>query len=936
MNRLRRPGRWLLVPLLVLSVQTAEAASRGAVIDRVVPAVVAIRVTATRPFDTERAGVSNATGFVVDAARGLILTNRHVVRSGPVTAEAVFLNHEKVDLVPVYRDPVHDFGFYRFDPADVRFMELREIPLDPQGAQVGLEVLVIGNDAGEKLAILDGTLARLDRDAPRYGRGRYNDFNTFYLQAASGTSGGSSGSPVVDRRGRAVALNAGSNRRSASSFFLPLDRVVRALDHLRRGEAVPRGTLQAVFAYEPFDELRRLGLRPETEAALRAASPDAVGRLVVREVLPEGPAADRLEPGDVLLGIDGRPVADFAALGAALDDAVGRERVLEIERRGEPRTVPVTVGDLHAVTPDRYLEMGGGILHPLSYQQARGYGAAVGGVTVASPGYALRRAGVPARAVLTHVDGEPVPDLETLESRLAALPDRARVPVRWHSLTERRVPRVAVLEMDRHWFPMRLCRRDDATGSWPCRAAPPPPAAPQPEPVAVELAGAGPRPARALAPSLVFVEFDIPYAIDGARGSSFSGAGLVVDAEAGLVVVDRDTVPISLGDVTLTFARSLRVPGRVVALHPEHNLAFVGYDPARLAGSPVRSARLSPGRLEPGRDLWLVGLTVSQQPVARRTQVVRFEPASLPLPSPPRFRESNLELAIVTEKPTTVGGVLADRKGRVLALWASFSADAGGKPRAFFSGIPIELVTELLPSLRAGGPLVWRSLGAELEAISIADARARGLADADAAELASRNPRRAQALAVRRIAADTVAVGRLEPGDLLLAANGEPVTRFREVEVAARQPEVALRVLRDGRPLELVVPTTSVEGGDTDRLVIFGGALLQRPPRAVSVQRGVAREGVYVAGRWRGSPAERHRLSTARRIVAVDGRPTPDLDALLAAVAGVGDRGSLQLRLENLEGKPEVRTLELDLRYWPTAELRRDRDGRWSPFSLSR
>jgi len=49
----------------------------------------------------------------------------------------------------IYRDPVHDFGFFRYDPSKVRMGQLAEIPLAPENARVGVEIRVVGNDAGE-------------------------------------------------------------------------------------------------------------------------------------------------------------------------------------------------------------------------------------------------------------------------------------------------------------------------------------------------------------------------------------------------------------------------------------------------------------------------------------------------------------------------------------------------------------------------------------------------------------------------------------------------------------------------------------------------------------------------------------------------------------------------------------------------------------------
>ena len=62
-----------------------------------------------------------------------------------------------------------------------------------------------------------------------------------------------------------------------------------------------------------------------------------------------------------------------------------------LPRRNELVEVSLGVGDLHAITPATYVEMGGAVLHPLSYQQARSYSVPAGGVYLASQGYTFSR-----------------------------------------------------------------------------------------------------------------------------------------------------------------------------------------------------------------------------------------------------------------------------------------------------------------------------------------------------------------------------------------------------------------------------------------------------------------------------------------------------------------------------------------------------------------
>lgn len=95
-------------PRLVLPTATAaDTAEWQATIEKVVKNVVSIHFCQTCSFDTDSACSSEATGFVVDAERGYILTNRHVVCAGPFWGYCIFDNHEEVGMTICTSDFTH-------------------------------------------------------------------------------------------------------------------------------------------------------------------------------------------------------------------------------------------------------------------------------------------------------------------------------------------------------------------------------------------------------------------------------------------------------------------------------------------------------------------------------------------------------------------------------------------------------------------------------------------------------------------------------------------------------------------------------------------------------------------------------------------------------------------------------------------------------------
>jgi S1-C subfamily serine protease len=381
-----------------------------------------------------------------------------------------------------------------------------------------------------------------------------------------------------------------------------------------------------------------------------------------------------------------------------------------------------------------------------------------------------------------------------------------------------------------------------------------------------------------------------------------------------------------MGDVRLTFAGTLEVPGRVVYIHPLHNLAVVAFDPALIGTTPVRAAQLVAHEFVGGETVWVVGLGRDGEVKVRSTQIGEVEPLSLPLSRTMQFRDVNLEVANLTTAAGADDGVVVDSGGRVLGLWSSFAYENGREMQQTSRAVPAELVSDMLG--RIDGTRALHSLEVEFSLQPLSAARRLGLPAEWLHRIEAASPTERQALSVTRLVGGSGAQRLLRQGDLVLAIDGKVVTRFRDVERAVADRErVTVTIWREKGEQQVEVPTAVLSGIDLDRVVQWAGATLQAPHRAMIAQRGIVPEGVYVAYFAYGSPATRYGLFPGRRIVEVDGIRTPDLDTFLKVVTGRPDRASVRLRTITWNNAPEVITLKLDKHYWPAYELRNGASG---------
>ncbi|KAF2835044.1 Pro-apoptotic serine protease NMA111 [Patellaria atrata CBS 101060] len=920
-----------LSPLLQLA--TPDSAEWQATITKVVKNVVSIHFCQTFAFDTDSAVASEATGFVVDAEKGYILTNRHVVGAGPFWGYCIFDNHEECDVYPVYRDPVHDFGILRFDPRKIKYMNITSLQLKPDLARVGVEIRVVGNDAGEKLSILSGVISRLDRNAPDYGEG-YCDFNTNYIQAAAAASGGSSGSPVVNVDGYVVALQAGGRADGAATdYFLPLDRPKRALECIQNGVLVPRGTIQVQWLLKPFDECRRLGLTSRWEEETRKQFPEETGMLVAEAVLPKGPADKKIEEGDILIKVNGNLLTKFVELDDILDSHVDHKIQVLVQRGGEDLNLELDVGDLHAITPDNFLTVAGASFHDISYQQARLYAIATKdvGVYVCESAGSFRFDGSESGWLIQSVDDKDTPNLETFINVMKGIPDRARVVVTYKHLRDLHTLNTSINTIDRHWSrKMRLAKRNDTTGLWdfadlgdPIPAVPPVPRRAnfirmenKYYPKVVEIVQ-----------SFVRISATMPIKLDGFPKTRKIGHGLVIDAEKGLVIVSRAVVPYDLCDITVTFAESVIVDGKVVFMHPLQNYVIIQYDPS-LVKAPIKSAKLATEFIKQGDEIIFFGFNQNSRPVLAKTVVTDITTVAIPASAQtPRYRAINLDaITVDTGLAGQCGsGVLMTEDGTVHALWLTYLGERNShnsKDMEYHLGMATPMILPIVDQIRKGIKPNLRILNVETHTVQMHQVRTMGVSEEWIERVENEDPERHQLFMVRKV--DSGHEGGFNEGDVILTMNGKLITRVSDLDIMYENDVLDAVIIRKHKEMHIKVPTVPTKDLETDRAVLFCGAILHRPHHAVRQQISKVHSDVYVSGRMRGSPAYMYGLAPTNFITHINGVPTPDLTAFIREAIKIPDNTYFRMKVMTFDNVPWVASMKKNEHYFPTLEYVKD------------
>jgi S1-C subfamily serine protease len=307
-----------------------------AVAQAVTPSVVRIDVVGVPTGPAIGPGGAPALGSgVIYRSDGYILTNHHVVDG----AEEVRVRLSSGDILPaevVGSDPLNDLAVLRVERTDLPAINLRSAD---EPLIVGETVVAIGSPFGLDASVTTGIISALNREiavdeAEEGGRLVIPSV----IQTDAAINPGNSGGALVDARGRLVGINTAILTRSGASqgvgFAVSAEQAIASADQL----------IEEGFVRHPLLGIAGIDVSPEVaeEFGLEAS------RGAVVDSVQEGTGAAEagMRPGDIIVGIDGEPLATMSELVAEVRRrSPGEVLTLSVVRNGDELEIEVTLGE---------------------------------------------------------------------------------------------------------------------------------------------------------------------------------------------------------------------------------------------------------------------------------------------------------------------------------------------------------------------------------------------------------------------------------------------------------------------------------------------------------------------------------------------------------------------------------------------------------------
>lgn len=272
---------------------------------------------------------SLGSGFIIDAAKGLVVTNNHVVKDADEIK--VILNDDTtLDAKLVGTDDKTDLAVLKIDAAKHKLSAVSFGDSDVM--RVGDWVLAIGNPFGLGGTVTAGIISARQRDIHS---GPYDDF----IQTDASINRGNSGGPMFNLRGDVIGINTAIFSPSGGSvgigFAIPSNLAKPVVDQIVQYGRTKRGWLG-------------IKIQTVTQEIADSMNLKSTGGALVASITPDGPADHaKLMQGDVITEFNGKKLTSMRGLPRMVAETpVGQSVPVKIIRNGEELSLNVVVGEL--------------------------------------------------------------------------------------------------------------------------------------------------------------------------------------------------------------------------------------------------------------------------------------------------------------------------------------------------------------------------------------------------------------------------------------------------------------------------------------------------------------------------------------------------------------------------------------------------------------